>query len=124
MSGVPSRTPNALQRLLRRGKDATIETAARVALNSRLSGIAEICELSLDTERRCVRVMLHLCGEHEALEVRVHRYRLREKYEAPQIAIGEVTASREWLENALKQFVVGRWIEIPPALRTALEMLT
>lgn len=113
-----------MQRLLRRGKDATIETAARIALNSRLSGIGEILELSLDTERRCVRALVQLCGETEAVEVHIHRYRLRDENETPQIAIDRITGSREWLQTALQRFVVGRWIEIPAAAKTALEMLT
>lgn len=113
-----------MQRFLRRGKDAAIETAARIALNSRLSGIAEISELSLDTERHCVRAVVQLCGEPGPLDVDVQRYRLRMQNETPQIAIDEVTASREWLQNALHQFMVGRWIEIPQAAKTALEMLT
>lgn len=113
-----------MQRLLRRGKDATIETAARIALNSRLSGIADINELSLDSAAHSVRVVLQLCGESAPLEVHVRRYRLRDRKHSAEIAIDEVDASREWLRNALERFIVGRWFEIPPAARTALELLT
>ncbi|MFL6538048.1 MAG: hypothetical protein ACJ8JD_07705 [Chthoniobacterales bacterium] len=111
-----------MQRFLRRGKDATLETAARIALNSRLSGIAEIRELSLDSGARCVRVTLQLCGESAPVELHVLRYRLREQ--KGEIAIDEVTASREWLQNVLERFVVGRWFEVPPAAHTALKLLT
>ncbi|MFL6541756.1 MAG: hypothetical protein ACJ8I9_01185 [Chthoniobacterales bacterium] len=113
-----------MQRFLRRGKDATLETAARIALNSRLSGIAEIKELSLDSGARCVRVTLQLCGESAPLELHVLRYRLREQKGSPEIAIDELTASRAWLQNVLERFVVGRWFEMPPAAHTALKLLT
>jgi len=55
---------------LRRSKEATLAFTARVAVNSKLKGIGEMTELSIDTKKRRVRVRLELVGEAEPIEVR------------------------------------------------------
>src|SRR5204863_158444 len=54
---------------LRRSKDATLAFTARIAINSKLKGIGEMTELSIDTKTRRVRVRLELVGEAEPIDI-------------------------------------------------------
>jgi hypothetical protein len=109
---------------LRRAKDATLAFTARVAVNSKLKGIGEMTELSIDTKQRRVRVRLELVGEAEPIEVEITKYNLENKESGAQLTIEEATASREWLNVALREFVVGRTIEIPAKAGALLKLLS
>jgi hypothetical protein len=108
----------------RRSKDATLGFTARVAVNSKLKGIGEMTELSIDTKKRRVRVRLELVGEAEPIEVEITKYNLENKESGARLTIEEATASREWLNVALREFVVGRTIEIPAKAAALLKLLT
>ena len=81
-------------------------------------------ELSIDTKKRRVRVRLELLGEAEPIEVEITKYNLKNKDSGARLTIEEATASREWLAVALRQFVVGRTIDIPAKAGALLELLT
>jgi len=109
---------------LRRSKDATLAFTTRVASNNWLKGIGEMTELSIDTKRRHVRVRLELRGEAEPIEVEITKYSLDNEDSPARLTIEEATASREWLAVALREFVVGRTIDIPPKAGALLKLLT
>ena len=48
----------------RKSKDVTLAAAARFAVNSRLRGIGQMTELSIDTKKRCILLRLELVGDH------------------------------------------------------------
>ena len=108
----------------RRSKDATLAFTARVAINTRLGSIGTMTELSIDTKEKRIRVRLDLIGEEEPIEVEILRYHLKTKGETAHITIEEATASREWLTVALREFVVGQDITIPPKAAALLKLLT
>jgi hypothetical protein len=109
---------------LRRSKDATLAFTARIAINSKLKGIGEMTELSIDTKKRRVRVRLELVGEAEPIEVEITKYNLKNNDSGARLTIEEATASREWLAVALREFVVGRTIELPARAVALLKLLT
>jgi hypothetical protein len=49
---------------------------------------------------------------------------LKEKDETTYITIEEATSSREWLTAALREFVVGQDLPIPPKAGAVLKLLT
>jgi len=108
---------------LRRSKDATLAFTARIAINSKLKGIGEITELSIDTKTRRARVRLELVGEAESIEVEIIKYDLKSNDSGARLTIEEATASREWLAVALREFVVGRTIELPAKAVALLKLL-
>jgi hypothetical protein len=109
---------------LRRSKDATLAFTTRVAVNSKLKGIGEMTELSIDTKKRRVRLRVELVGEAEPIEVEITKYNLENNDSGARLTIEEATASREWLAVALREFVVGRTIEIPAKAVALLKLLT
>ncbi len=113
-----------VQKVLRDSKDAALAFGTRVFLNTRLRGIGDMTELVIDTKKQSVRVRVNLLGEAEAIEIDVKKYLLTERGEKSVLTISDVTTSREWLTEALRQFVVGRPITIPPAAGAILKLLT
>ena len=81
-------------------------------------------ELSIDTKKRRVRVRLELVGEAEPIEVEITKYNLENKDSGARLTIEEATASREWLAVALREFVVGRTIDLPAKAVALLKLLT
>src|SRR5215472_16554029 len=109
---------------LHRSKDATLAFTARVVINRRLNSIGEMTELSIDTKKKRIQVRLDLVGEKEPIEVEVLRYNLKKEGETTYITTEEATASREWLSLALREFIVGQDIAIPPKAAALLTLLT
>ena len=112
-----------VRRLLRGSKDAALAFSARTYANARLRGIGEMTELSIDTKKRAVRMRLELLGEAEPIEIHIKEYRLKQSGESTMLTVLNATASREWLTEVLRQFVVGRSFPIPPGAGAVLGLL-
>ena len=97
---------------------------ARLAINTQLRSIGEMTELSIDTKKKRVRVRLELVGEKDPIDVEIVRYNLKSKGETTRITIEEATASREWLDVALREFVVGQDLTVPAKAGALLKLLT
>ena len=121
-SGVLS--TKGIQTFLRRSKDATLGFTTRLAINTKLRGIGEMTELSIDTKKKRVRVRLELVGEKEPINVEIIRYSLKVKGESTRITIEEATSSRQWLTVALREFIVGQDLAVPAKAAVLLQLLT
>jgi hypothetical protein len=98
--------------------------SARTFFNTRLRGIGEITELSIDTKKRAFRSRLDLVGEAEPIEIHVRKYGIKRRANQVTLTVLDATASRKWLAEALRRFVVGRRFAIPAKAGTVLELLT
>jgi hypothetical protein len=112
-----------VKRLFRRAKDATIGIGARAAINSKLGGIGEVTELAIDTGNRTIRVQLELLGEHEPIDISITEYELHRNPRGAQITIHRARASRQWMNSALEQFVIGKSFPIPAKAEPFLKLL-
>jgi hypothetical protein len=121
-SGVLS--TKSIQPFLRRSKDATLGFTTRLAINTKLRGIGEMTELSIDTKKKRVRVRLELVGEKEPINVEIIRYSLKVKGESTRITIEEATSSRQWLTVALREFIIGQDLAVPAKAAVLLQLLT
>ena len=79
--------------------------------------------LSIDTQNKRVRVRLELIGEHEPIEIDITKYHLKHNDRGAQITIEAATASRQWLNVALREFVIGESFPIPAKAEALLKLL-
>jgi hypothetical protein len=79
--------------------------------------------LAIDTTNKRVHVRLELVGEQEPVEIDITRYHLEHHPGAAQIRIEEASASRPWLNVALREFVIGQSFPIPPKVEKLLKLL-
>jgi hypothetical protein len=71
-----------------------------------------------------MRLELHLVGEVAPIAINIRKFAVRHKKRASSFSIVDASASRRWLDAALREFVVGRSFTIPRSAATALELLT
>ena len=81
-------------------------------------------ELSIDTKKRVLHVRMDLRGEASPIKIHVNKYDLKKSGTATTLTIVEVTASREWLAEALREFVTGRSFKLPASAGAVLKLLT
>jgi hypothetical protein len=94
-----------------------------MAINTRLRGIGEVSELSIDTQNKRVRLRLELAGETEPIAIDVTQYRLRSGDKGARLTIEAATASRPWLDTVLREFVIGETFPIPAKAEPLLKLL-
>lgn len=113
-----------LHTFLRGSKDAALSVAARTFINNRFSKIGQMTELSVDTKKRTIRVRLELKGEDEPIDIHVKKYSLERRSAGATLTIVDAVASREWLTEALNEFVIGQRFAIPDRAAAILKLLT
>ena len=112
-----------MRSLFHRSKDATVGFAARVAINSKLSGIGKMTELAIDTKNKRIRARLELVGEIEPIDIDITRYEIRRTDLGPELTIEDATTSKPWLNVALREFVIGQPFPIPAKAEALLNLL-
>ena len=71
-----------------------------------------------------MRLELRLVGEVAPIAINIRQFAVRHKKRASSFSIIDASASRRWLDAALREFVVGRRFTIPRSAASALELLT
>jgi hypothetical protein len=110
--------------LMRGSKDSALAFGVRTLLNSRLTAIGKITDLTVDTADRRARLRMALRGEPGAIDVADLRYDIHRAHGSDWLTLVDAVTSREWLTAALKQFAVGRPFQIPPYGARVLRLLT
>jgi hypothetical protein len=102
-------------------KDSLASRAAKSMLAGRIERYGQLTELRIRSKEKMLLVQVMLTGEAEEILIVVDRYRVVPA-EAGKIAIviDAITASREWLQLLLEDFVVGQSIQIPSVAAMAL----
>jgi hypothetical protein len=113
-----------LHGLLRGSKDAALALGVRSYVNAKFSRIGQMTALSVDTQKRTVHLRLELAGEDEPIDIHVKKYSLERRSAGASLTIADAVASREWLTEVLREFVIGRQFAIPDRAATILKLLT
>jgi hypothetical protein len=82
-----------------------------------------VTELSIDTKTQSMHLRLQLRGETQPIDVQVKKFSLEQAGDQATLTIVEATASREWVDGALQEFVVGRSFPVPPQAASVLKLL-
>ena len=110
--------------MLRGPKDSVLAFGVRTLLNSRLSAIGKITDLTLDTARRRAQLRMTLRGERGAIDVADLKYDIQHADGSEWLTLVDAVTSREWLTAALKQFAVGRSFHMSGNGARVLRLLT
>ena len=103
-------------------KDRTISLAARQLLATRLTLYGQMLNFQLDSQAKTITLEMLLKGEREPIRVTLAGYEILDGT-PPRLRFGGATASREWLEVVLNQFVVNQPVELPANLAPVLRLL-
>lgn len=102
-------------------KDSLAATAARKLLEGKIERYGRILELRLRSKARMIYLEVMLTGEATPICIDISRYAIRHGSDGkPALVVEEVSASREWLQLVLRDFLVGQLIPVPTMALMAL----
>ena len=102
-------------------KDSLASRAAKSLLAGRIERYGQLNDLRIRSKEKMLLLEVMLTGEADEITIIVDRYRVVPA-EGGKIAIviEAITASREWLQLVLEDFIVGQAIPIPAVAAMAL----
>jgi hypothetical protein len=101
-------------------KDKATEVFVKAFLNQKIEKLGKVAELQIDSEHKTICVQLALKGETSLIAVNVDAYELIQENGQAYISFQSFRASREWIENLLREYVAGRRFPVSEAARRAL----
>jgi hypothetical protein len=101
-------------------KDLVTSKAARSYLNDMIKTYGRVRTLAVDSRRGRIEVSCELLGEVESIAVIIERYVIVQENERAFLEVHASTASRPWLEAALRVHLHGRRIALPGWAASAL----
>jgi hypothetical protein len=107
---------DSIGNLLGSAKDRALEASTRAFLNKTIADFGSVTALTVDTRLRKASLTAELKGESVPISVQIGSYDLVEQNGRMCIEVQEISASREWLSVAIRQYLVGRLIPLPPGV--------
>lgn len=95
-------------------KDWLLGKVLRTYVRERIARYGELKDLSIDSQRKSLDVVVRPHGETEDVHVKVIKYSITETDGKHILVIDASTASRPWLTYLLEDYLHGRSFEIPP----------
>jgi hypothetical protein len=106
--------------ILGSAKDKAFEASAKAFLNRTFAEYGNVTALTVDTRLRKASLTAELKGESVPVSVEIGSYDIVEQNGRICIKIQEIRASREWLDLALRKYLAGRLVPLPPRVATFL----
>jgi hypothetical protein len=94
-------------------KDSLASGAAKALLAGRIERYGRLLDLRIRSRAKTLSAVIQLAGETEEVRIEVGRYQVTGESGNFVLVIEEVTASREWLQLLLEDFLVGKPLPVP-----------
>lgn len=94
--------------------------AAKAYLNDYIKRYGRVDELTIDSKRRRIDVMCTLNGEVSSIGITIEKYRLEKEGTRAFIEVLDSSATRPWMQTAMRDHLHGRRIELPSWAAAAL----
>jgi hypothetical protein len=101
-------------------KDSLASSAAKAMLAGRVERYGRLLDLRIRSREKTIGAVLMLAGESDEVRIEVTRYRIIASGGEHALVIESITASREWLQLMLEDFLVGKPIPVPSVATLAL----
>ncbi len=108
---------------LDRIKGQAVSAAGKQFLDSYLKKYGTMLNFSVQPETKTIYTEILLKGEESPIKVTLTGYEIGGTAAKPELRVAKVAASREWLEVALREFVEGKPIDLPPKAAPLLKLL-
>ena len=93
-------------------------SSTMLLLNEFLKEYGEIKSLSIDREAQSIHLSIHPIGEKAWIDIKLLKYELLD--DCCSIKICRASADVQWLNNLLKNLIVGKSIPLPAELYSKL----
>lgn len=101
-------------------KDMMTSKAAKSYLNDFIQSYGKVDELSIDSKRRRIELKCQLTGEVSPIGVTIEKYQLEKRDGKTYLEVLDSSATRPWMQAAMRAHLHGRKIELPAWAATAL----
>ncbi len=109
-----------MPRMFSAAKDLLTSKAAKTYANDFIKRYGKIDELSIDSKRRRIDVVCQLNGEVSPIGITIESYRIEDKGGKKFLEVIDSSATRPWMQTAMRDHLHGRKIELPPWAAAAL----
>lgn len=123
MVSSPSATMSLLKNLLDKTKGSAVSMAGKQFLSSYLQKYGQMLNFSVQPDTKKIYAEILLKGEDSPIKITLDGYELDGPAGKPTLRVAKTSASREWLDVVLKEFVEGKPIELPPKAVPLLKLL-
>lgn len=94
-------------------KDMMTSRAAKSYVNGFIKAYGSVDELTIDSKRQRIEVMCTLLGEVSSIGVTIEKYRIGQKNGKTYIQVLDSSATRPWMQAAMRDHLHGREFEVP-----------
>lgn len=94
-------------------KDLMTSKAAKSYVNDFIKSYGRVEELSIDSKRRRIDLRCQLNGEVSPIGVTIEKYQLEQRGGKTFLEVIDSSATRPWMQAAMRQHLHGRKIEVP-----------
>ena len=101
-------------------RDGLASGVVKSLLGGRIERYGRLLDLRIHSRGRSLSAVVLLAGEREEIEVEVGKYRIVGERGAHALVVERASASREWIQLLLEDFVVGKRLPIPSLALLAL----
>ena len=101
-------------------KDKLTSSAAKSYVNDLIKSYGRLEELTIDSRARRIELRCRLDGEQEPIGVCIDEYQLERQDGKVFARVVACSASRPWLQSAIRTHVLGRPFEVPSWVATEL----
>src|SRR5688572_103636 len=101
-------------------KDMMTSKAAKSYVNDFIKRYGRVDELTIDSKRKRIDVTCTLNGEVAPIGVTIEKYQLRQDGGKTFIEVLDSSATRVWMQTAMRDHLHGRRIEVPAWATAAL----
>ena len=108
-------TSDNLKNWMQGRKDSSVSFVLQKVLQKWIEPYGVLEEFKIDSRQGSASVQIRLKGEPEPVTLQVQEYQLLSNESGQFITLHRASASREWLNLALRDFVLGRPFPIPEA---------
>ena len=94
-------------------KDMMTSKAAKSYVSDFIKTYGRVEELSIDSKRRRIDLKCQLAGEVSPIGVTIEKYQIEKKGGKTFITVLDSSATRAWMQAAMRQHLHGREFEVP-----------
>jgi hypothetical protein len=105
------------------GKESALSSAIKKLSEKYISRFGHIQSIEIDSSTRSLTAEVLLKGELEPITLKIKGFEIIHEGERHLIIPHSVSASRHWIDTALKDFLQGRAFDVPAVVAKALKFL-
>jgi hypothetical protein len=94
-------------------KDMMTSKAAKSYINDFIKTYGKVDELTIDSKRRRIDLKCQLKGEVSEIGVTIEKYQLEKRDGESYLEVLDSSATRPWMQAAMREHLHGRKIKLP-----------